>query len=250
MCWKCPWMTTRTSNNLAGTMTSPQTKASDQPMWRHLAVGAGVGIIQGVALLAVTSLSPLAALDRRALALIALTLALPLGVMMSLTPTALRQAGLPAFRAIACALTLAMVLGAGDVGMAGALTLWLCPAMVIGASLGSLDRRGLTGAAAAGGWLVLCAAPFFYQVFEGTMLEGGIRLWALQGCPWLGFAQAHLSLDPSRPLDPLRQDIIYMGHWSGLTDMPASDLLAPKTLWWLATLALAAALVRRFKTDA
>ncbi|MCC6573674.1 MAG: hypothetical protein IT462_07775 [Planctomycetes bacterium] len=217
---------------------------TDYALWKQLVVGAATGAIIGAVLLVATTLSPLAALDRRALALVCVSLAVPVGAMLAFAPANLRQAGLPAFRALAGGLALALVVVAADPRLALALALWLCPAMMIGASLGSLDKRGIAGLIAAGCWLALCAAPFFFQVFEDTSYGVGSRWWALQGCPWLGFAQSHLSLDPSRPLDPLRQDIIYMGHWSKLTDMPANGLLSSGTLWVLAALALAAALVR------
>lgn len=212
---------------------------------KSVLAGALAGLGLGVVLLGAMRLSPLAALDRRALGLIALSLALPVGAMLAFAPANLRQAGLPAFRALACALTLSLSCAIADPRMAAALVLWLAPAMLIGACLGSLDSRGATGLIAAALWLALCALPFFFHIFEGTACGPGARQWALQGCPWLGFAQANLSMDPSRPLDPLRQDILYMGHWSALSDEPAGGLLSTATLWWMAVLALAAALARR-----
>ena len=221
---------------------------ADHPLWKHLLAGAGAGLLVGGVIALATSLSPLAALDRRALALIALSISLPLGAALAFAPKTLKQAGLPAFRAIAAAASLSLAMAAADPTLALALLLWVCPAAIVGASLASLDRRGVTGLIASVLWLALNASPFFFQVFDGTAYGAGARRWALEGCPWLGFAQANLAMDAGQALDPLRQEVLYMGHFSALTDMPAMGLLSSGTLWWLAVLAVAAALVRRAPT--
>jgi hypothetical protein len=207
-----------------------------------LAYGAAVGGPLALVIALLAWLSPLAAADRPVLALLALTISLPLGAaVMSLSR--LRQAGRPphgqarrpphasdsGLRALAAAAVLTLVLCGAEPALWARALSWCMAAALIGASATALWRP--LGFAAALAWLGLNGLPFFYHRLP-LALEGT----ALRATPWLGFSQDAFGGDP------LRHPVIYMGQWSELTSLPAAGLLSAPALWVGALAALVAAL--------
>lgn len=190
------------------------------------AVGIGAAFGAGAALLvcAAAWLSPLAAADRPVLALMAVTLALPLGAAASARGVTTGEGLLRgAFAAGVFATLLTMFTPAIWI----AALLWCVPAALIGAALAGISRTLAMAAALI--WLMLGGLPFFFEsvpVFQATFAD-----WAISGCPWLGFSQDAFGGDP------LRRGVIYLGQLSGLTDQPAEGFLTAGPLWIAATLA-------------
>lgn len=189
----------------------------------------------GIALCLLAGLSPLAAADRPALSLLAVCISLPLGAVLA-GPAArdTRQAGTDALCALAAGVLLGMVPAVGDPSLAMRCASWCSAGALTGFALGSVSR--IAGLAATLGWLLLCGLPFLCGSL-GAWVDIA-EDWALQGCPWLGFAKD--ALEP----DPLRLPVLYLGRWSSLTDQPALGLLSAAELWFAGLLALAAALLR------
>lgn len=203
------------------------------------ALAAAVAICVAVA----AQLSPLAAADRPALALMAVCLSLPLGAALgSLAadspakkgPDPLRRQGNLAFAALLCGALLALFLTGPDPAFFARTASWCAAGSLLGAALAGLARGA--GLLASMGWLAMCGLPFFCDKLGGW--SGTAEIYALQGCPWLGF-----SLDAIGG-DPLRRSVIYLGQWSSLGDQPSMGLLTAAELWGAAALALAASLLR------
>lgn len=108
---------------------------------------------------------------------------------------------------------------------------WCMAASLIGGALASMHHAA--GVAATCLWLLACGLPFFFEKLPGE----GWRDYALYGCPWLGFSQDALGGDP------LRRSVLYLGHWTELSDEPAINLMRAETLWLTGALTLAAALL-------
>lgn len=200
------------------------------------AVGAAalLGVAGGVLVAAATWLSPLAAIDRATLALIAVTLSVPLGVMASGPVDNLRDAVRRALCALAACTAFVTVLALAEPALWFRTLVWCLPAALIGGSLAAFGRA--FGVAAAFGWLALCGLPFFFDSMP--VLRETAGNWALSGCPWLGFSQDVLGSDP------LRRPVMYLGRMSALSDKPVSDLLGAGTLWLAAALTLATLMAR------
>lgn len=198
--------------------------------------GGAAGMAAALLVCALLGLSPFAAADREALALAGVSIALPLGVIVAWPARAARQASNVALAALSAGGTLALGMAFGDVALLLRLAVWCAAAALLGAALAALSRNQWPGLAAAGLWLFLCGLPFFC----GRMgpLTSRMEDWALQGCPWLGFAQDALDTDP------LRRPVLYLGKWSPLSDSPAGEFLTAGTLWVAAALAYAALLAR------
>ena len=196
---------------------------------RGLAFGAGTGTF----LCLVGWLSPLAAGDRPALALLAATLSLPLGCLVARHPSSVREAGGIGIRAVVAALALSIVVSLPEPQLWVRVASWCLASCLLGAAVGSSIRGA--GPVATCVWLFLCGLPFFFQhlpVFRETAEE-----WALHACPWLGF-----SMDAFGG-DPLRRPLIYMGHWTELTGATSLRMLQVSTLWFAAVLTLASLIV-------
>jgi len=191
--------------------------------------GLAAGLCLGLVLCAASWLSPLAASDRPTLALLAVTLSLPFGVVLSRRPTGVRHAGEVAAGSVLAALALAAVVAVLDPALFVRTSSWCVAAALLGTSLGSISRA--MGVFAAAFWLLLCGLPFFYQ--HVPVLAGTFENWALQGCPWLGFSSDAFGGDP------LRRPVLYLGRWSGLSDSTTTELLRPATLWLAAVPAFA-----------
>ena len=226
------------------------TDAADKPAShaRALLLPAALGLGAGAALIAATGLSPLASSDRPALALIALCISLPLGAALrGLAPFSPRETGAAdqtapakkvpdpfhaAIAALLAGLLLSMLATAPDPDLFARTASWCAGAALLGQALGSITG----GAPVTLLWLALCAGPFAAG-FMGSW-QNAAELYAMQGCPWLGFSQDALGGDP------LRKPVLYLGQWSTLSDQPALGLLTAAELWAMAALALAASMLR------
>jgi hypothetical protein len=209
--------------------------------WLFMPVALGLGTAG--ALIAASGLSPLAAADRPALALFAVCLSLPLGAALGSfasdsqaknVPDPLRLRGNRAIGALLCGALPALFLTGPDPAFFVRTASWCAAGCLLGAALAGLARG--VGLLASMGWLSLCGLPFFCDKLGGW--SGTAEMYALQGCPWLGF-----SLDAIGG-DPLRRSVIYLGQWSSLGDQPSIGLLTAAELWGAAALALAASLLR------
>ena len=80
-------------------------------------------------------------------------------------------------------------------------------------------------------WLLLCALPFTFDKLP--LLQETAEIWAMQGCPWLGFSQDAFGGDP------LRRPVLYLGHWTELSNLGSLSLLRVSTLWLAAVPAFA-----------
>ncbi len=181
-------------------------------------------------------LQPLAAADRPALALIAVTLSLPLGAFVSGRANSLRDAGERAGASMLAGVLLAACFTLFEPALFLRTAIWCGAGALLGGSLGALHLAA--GITAVIGWLLLCGLPFFVEKLPGHLW----RDYALHGCPWLGFSQDAFGGDP------LRRSVLYLGHWSELRDEPAFNLLRAHTLWLTGTLTLAAALLHAATT--
>jgi hypothetical protein len=203
------------------------------PALRGLAFGAGAGVLTCVA----GWLSPLAAGDRPVLALFAVTLSLPLGCTLARTPGSMRQAGGIGLGAVVASLALAATVSVLEPALFVRTASWCLAAALLGACVASASRAA--GVIATCFWLFLCGLPFFYArmpIFPETL-----ELWALQGCPWLGFSADAFGGDP------LRRPVIYMGHWTELSGATSLGVLQAQTLWLAAVPALASLIVTSFR---
>lgn len=197
----------------------------------RLALVAGGTVAASLLLAFGAGLQPLAAADRPALALMAVTLSLPLGAFVSGRATTLRDAGERAGASLLAGVLLAACFTLFEPALFARTAVWCGAAALLGGSLGALHT--LAGFVAALGWLLLCGLPFFVEKLPGDLW----RDYALHGCPWLGFSQDAFGGDP------LRRSVLYLGHWSELRDEPAFNLLRAHTLWLTGALTLAATLV-------
>ncbi|MBZ0135751.1 MAG: hypothetical protein K8I27_05210 [Planctomycetes bacterium] len=197
---------------------------------RAALAGATWGVGAGVLLCLGAWLSPLAASDRPALALLAVTISLPLGCVVGRQPVVPREAGAVGLRAIVAALCLTAVVSLADPALFLRTASWCVAAGVIGVGAASLLRGA--GVFATCFWLVLCALPFCYDKLPVLQTTG--EAWAMQGCPWLGFSQDAFGGDP------LRRPVLYLGHWSGLSSHTSMNLLQISTLWLACVPAFAA----------
>jgi hypothetical protein len=210
-------------------MMTTSTNTSTKPA-RALAFAAATGAVVAALLIAAAWLSPLALHDRRVLALLAVTVALPLGAGFARPVAGLPHAGLAAAGALVANLVMATVLTAVQPELWLHAAVWCTGAGLLGAGAGmALGRVGVLAGSV--GWLVLSGLPFFYDRVPLPVLER----WALEGAPWLGFSMAAFGGDP------LRLPVIYMGKLSELTAHPAANLLSAGTIWLAATIALATA---------
>jgi hypothetical protein len=192
-----------------------------------VATGAVAGAAAGAALCLASWLSPLAAADRPALALLGTLVALPLGAMCSRRADSLAQFRRSAMAALAAAVCAALVLTALEPSLAIRALAWFLPAALLGAAAAATRPAAAVSATLA--WLALCGLPFCYDAMPNWV---SLERWAVSGSPWLGFSHDALGGDP------LRRSIIYFGRLSGLTDHPAAGFLSAGTLWIAAALAL------------
>ncbi len=201
---------------------------------KAVGAAAALGVSAGVLVAAATWLSPLAALDRASLALVAIVLSLPLGVIASAPARVMRDAACRALCALTACAAFVTVLTVAEPALWFRTLVWCLPAALIGGSLAALGRAAGLGSAFA--WLALCGLPFYFDAMP--VLRETAGNWALSGCPWLGFSQDVLGGDP------LRRPVIYLGRMSGLSDKPVSGLLDAGTLWLAGTLSLATLMAR------
>lgn len=209
--------------------TSSTTSKLRHPALRGLVAGLGAGLLVMLA----AGLNPLAASDRPALALLAVTLSLPLGALLSRRPSSARDAGGLGLAALVAALLLAACVSLFEPALFVRTASWCVAAALLGVSVGSIGRGA--GVAATAFWLLLCGLPFFY--WKLPAFTATAETWALQGCPWLGFAQDAVGGDP------LRRPVLYLGHWSQLSGATGLGMLEASTLWLAAVPAFAALIV-------
>lgn len=218
-------MTTATKSSKSPFLTTSDAAAA----LKGLAFGAGAGVATCLA----AWLSPLAASDRPVLALLAVTLSFPLGCAVGRRPHTMRQAGGVGLGAVVAALTLAAIVSLLEPALFVRTASWCVAAALLGACIASAS--GTAGVGATCFWLFLCGLPFFYwrlPVFAETW-----ELWALQGCPWLGFSGDAFGGDP------LRRPVIYLGQWTELSGATSLGTLQAETLWLAAVPAFASLLV-------
>ena len=200
---------------------SQKTTSTTSSLPRVAVIGVPSGMSVGVLLCVGAWLSPFAASDRPSLALLAVTVSLPLGCMLGRRPEGTRASGALGLRAIVAGLALAAVVSLTDPELFLRTASWVVASALIGVGL-TATARGL-GVVGTTGWLLLCALPFCYDKLP--LLQQTAEAWAMQGCPWLGFSQDALGGDP------LRHPVIYMGHWSGLSEYTSMSFLQVSTLW-------------------
>lgn len=230
-------MTTATTSSKS---PSPTTTSDTAAALKGLVFGAGAGVLTCVA----AWLSPLAASDRPVLALFAVTISFPLGCAVARRPHTMRQAGGVGLGAVVAALVLAASVSLLEPALFMRTASWCVAAALLGACLAAASS--IAGVGATCFWLFLCGLPFFYErppVFAETW-----ELWALQGCPWLGFSSDAFGGDP------LRRPVIYLGQWTELSSSTSLGALQAKTLWLAAVPAFASLIVasvgrRRAKSD-
>jgi hypothetical protein len=206
-----------------------RTSSTTSSALRGLAFGAGAGVLVCVA----AWLSPLAAADRPALALLGVTLSLPLGCVVARRPADTNDARGVGITAVVAALVFSAVLTLPAPGLWLHTAWWCTAAVLLGASIGSTVRGA--GVAATCFWLFLNGLPFFYDKLP--VLRDTAESWALQGCPWLGFSSDAFGGDP------LRRPVLYLGQWTGLSGSTSFSLLRISTLWLAAVPAFAALIV-------
>lgn len=202
---------------------------SDFPLGRDALIGAAWGVGAGVLMCLGAWLSPLAAADRPALALLAVTISLPLGCAVARRPEGIRDAGAVGLRGIVAALAMTAVVSIADPALFLRTGSWCLASALIGLAFASTLRGA--GVVATAFWLLLCALPFCYDKLP--VLQETAETWAMQGCPWLGFSQDAFGGDP------LRLQVLYMGHWSELSNLTSLSLLRVSTLWLAAVPAFA-----------
>ncbi len=215
MSWKFPFLKTSLTTSSA------------------IVIGALGGAGAAIALCVATGLSPLAAVDRPALALVGLVLVPPMAAMVSRRASSAHDARLLALRAVVAGAVLASLLTLAEPELWIRTIAWYLPLAVTGAAAATCSR-GLAVAAVIA-WLAMCGLPFFCHAVP--FMAATAESWALGATPWIGFSQDALGGDP------LRREVIYMGHWSSLADQPATNLLQTARVWVAAILSLGAAMV-------
>lgn len=218
-------MTTSTTTN------SPP----DQP---HVGRGLGSALLAALAcavlLVGLTGLSPLAAVDRVALGLLALCISLPLGAALSRPATTSRQAASGAAAALAAGALLGLLTTGPDPALAVRAMLWCAAACLLGCALAGIARGA--GVVATLTWLGLCAMPFACGATGSWQPQA--EAFALAGCPWLGMSQDVTGVDP------LHRSVMYLGQWSAISDRAPGGFATALQLWVAAALALSALLLR------
>jgi hypothetical protein len=209
---------------------SPRTSSTTSKLRHPALFGLAAGLGAGLLMVSAAGLNPLAASDRPALALLAVSISLPLGALLSRRPESVRDAGGLGLAAVVAALLLAASVCLFEPALFVRTASWCVAAALLGVSVGSIGRGA--GVAATAFWLLLCGLPFFY--WKLPVLGATAETWALQGCPWLGFAQDAIGGDP------LRRPVLYLGHWSKLSDATGLGMLEASTLWLAAAPAFAA----------
>ena len=196
-------------------------------------LGLLVGAAAAVVVCLASWLSPLSAGDRPTLALLGVTLSLPLGCLLARTPNGLREASAIGISSVVATLVFTGVL----VGFEPALWLrtasWCVAGGLIGSSIASMAAGA--GVVLTCFWLALNGLPFFYSRIP--VFADVAELWALQGCPWLGFSSDAFGGDP------LRRPVLYLGQWTELTGTTSLGLLRVSTLWVAAVPGFASLLV-------
>ncbi|MCA8916937.1 MAG: hypothetical protein KDB90_16210 [Planctomycetes bacterium] len=206
-----------------------RTNSTTSSALRGLGLGLGCAIVVCLAV----ALSPFAASDRPALALLAVTLSFPLGVLASRRPKDLKDASSIGMTAAVSALALASTLTIAEPALWLRTASWCLAAGLLGASVAS--TVGGAGILATCGWLALNGLPFFYD--RMPVLRETAEVWALQGCPWLGFSGDAFGGDP------LRRPVLYLGQWTKLSSANSFSVLRASTLWLAAVPAFASLLV-------
>lgn len=203
--------------------------------WKLLLFPAALAAAAAAALIFGAGLSPLAAADRPALALFAVCLCVPLGAAMAQVPQeGMRRAGTRAMGALLAGTLLALLTTGPDPSLLVRTASWSAAGCLLGAMLaGMMPGAGVLLTLA---WLAFCGLPFFCDKL-GSFSDAA-AMYALQGCPWLGFSQDAFGGDP------LRKPVFYLGQWSPLADEPSMGLLTAGQVWVASALALAAALLR------
>jgi len=207
-------------------MTTNSTYSAGKTVVAGLIWGLAVGV--GICLL--TGLSPFSKVDRSALVLLAITVALPLGVLVSARAESKKEVLANGQRALIAGLILALTVAVGDPAMALKTAMWTVPAALIGGGISGAIRAKWVGLPLVAGWLLLCGMPFLYETSSAA------EWLTLNGTPWLG-----MSLDVVGG-DPLRREVMYMGEKSPIIDQPAQALMGSGSLWLaalVATIALA-----------
>lgn len=214
---------------------SPMTTSttSNEALGRSALLGGVWGAGAGVFLCVAAWLSPLAASDRPALALLAVTVSLPLGCLIARRAVGPREASAVGLRGIVAALSLAGVVSLADPVLFLRTASWCLAAVLIGLAFTSVSRG--FGVLTVAGWLLLCALPFVYDRLP--LMEETAEAWAMQACPWLGFAQDAIGGDP------LRRPVLYLGHWTELSNQTSISLMNAAALWLTAVPGFAAMIV-------
>jgi hypothetical protein len=212
---------------------SPKTSSMSSALLVGAIFGAGAGALICLA----TWLSPLAALDRPTLALIGVTISLPLGAMSARQSAGTQDSSAVAMRGLIAGLVLSATLSVFEPDLWLRAAVWICAAALIGAAATGVHRAA--GVAASALWLALGGLPFFCHALPAFAETA--QSWALGGCPWLGFSQDAFGGDP------LRRPVLYLGQWSELADKPALGLLTAGTLWITGALTLAILLAAKSK---
>lgn len=175
-------------------------------------------------------------MDRPVLALLAVTMALPLGIAASARGVTTAEVLLRGTSAAVVFVTLLVVF---SFSLWTTVLLWCLPPALIGAALAGISR-GLAVATAVV-WLALSGLPFYFE--SVPLFQASVAGWAISGVPWLGFSQDAFGGDP------LRRSVIYLGQLSGLTDQPAEGFLTAGPLWMTAALATVAHIAATVRKD-
>ncbi len=196
------------------------------------------GLAVGVGICLLTGLSPFSKVDRSALVLLAITVALPLGVLVCAQAKSKNEVLANGQRALIAGLVLALTVAAGDPVMALKTAMWTIPAALIGGGLSGAIEAKWVGLPLVAGWLLLCGMPFLYETSPTA------EWLTLNGTPWLG-----MSLDVVGG-DPLRREVMYMGEKSPIIDQPVQALMGNGTLWLAALVATVVLVIKaRLKSE-
>ncbi|MDC1141560.1 hypothetical protein OAU50_00585 [Planctomycetota bacterium] len=209
-------------------MTTTLTNSTGRVTASGVAWGVGVGL----ALCLLTGLSPFSQVDRNALALLAITVSVLLGVLTVTTKDIRTNPIANGRRGVIAGLALALVIALGDPMFALTAALWIVPASLIGAATVTAIGWRWFGVPIVACWILLCGLPFLYETSEAA---GWI---ALHCNPWLG-----MSFDVVGG-NPLTRDVIYMGEKSRLIDEPAQALMTSASLWLVAFVSTGALAIR------
>jgi hypothetical protein len=200
---------------------------------KRLALAAVIGL--GVGLGAAATLQMTCGLyfwfeeQTQALGLIALTLALPLGAACGGSNRHTLARGLGA--GLGLALGVALTSGFLTHAMS-----WYGAAALLGAAYCGISRKLALPVSLF--WMTLCALPFFFEKLATTPVGRAAQDWGATGSPWLGFAQNVFITDP------LHKTFLYFNQLSGLSNLTQNQPLDASSLWLLALLGMAAALLR------